>query len=84
MNEQEAIAAAEAYGREHLTGLGERTWRATAFEGGWLCNPEGDDLRRLTGVACLIVLDDGVVHRESSSMAPSMLIAKYTTGTDGG
>ncbi|MDH3682601.1 MAG: hypothetical protein OEV40_21920 [Acidimicrobiia bacterium] len=77
MNEAEATAAAEAHARRHLPELGTRPWRATRFAGGWLANPTGDDLARRTGVPCLVVLDDGTIETESSSLPPSLLMAKY-------
>ena len=79
MDETEAMTAAMAHASQHLDALGDRSWRATRFDGGWLMNAEGDDLARRTGVPCLIVLDDGTVHEESSSLPPSMLIARYAT-----
>lgn len=79
MNETDAAAAASAYGEEHLPALGPRTWRTTEFEGGWLATPTGDDLRWRTGLPCLVVLTDGSIHLESSSLPPPMLISKYTT-----
>ena len=72
-----ATGLAAAHGSRHLPDLGPRTWRPTRFDGGWLMTPEGDDLRWRTGVVCLVVLDDGSVHQESSSVAPSLLIERY-------
>lgn len=83
MNEIEAVAAAEAHAARELPELGSRTWRATRFAGGWLANPIGEDLARRTGVPCLVLLDDGAIHIESSSLPPSMLIAKYVQSPGG-
>ena len=77
MDETEAATAASAHATKHLEALGDRSWRATRFDGGWLMTAEGDDLARRTGVPCLIVLDDGTAKEESSSLPPSMLIARY-------
>lgn len=84
LSEADAIAVAVAHAAANLPELGERPWRATRFPGGWLTNPEGDDLARRTGVPCLVVLDDGTVHVESSSLPPSMLIAKHAEAAAGG
>ncbi|MGI9613526.1 MAG: hypothetical protein ACR2QO_11485 [Acidimicrobiales bacterium] len=77
MNRAEATIAVAAHAAEHLSDLGDRSWRLTAFDGGWLATPEGDDLRWRTGLACLVVLADGTIHQESSSLAPPALFAKY-------
>lgn len=76
----EATERARDYAARHLHGLGDRRWRATRFATGWLLNAEGDDLEWRTGVPCIIVLDDGSVHQDSSSLPPSMLFAKYGSG----
>ena len=79
MDEAEAVTAARAHADRHVDALVDRSWRATRFDGGWLMNAEGEDLARRTGVPCLIVLDDGTVHEESSSLPPSMLISRYAS-----
>ncbi len=82
MNEVDAAAAAEAYARDSIPELADRTWRLTAYDRGWLATPEGDDLRWLTGLPCLVILRDGSVHRESSSIPPPSLLAKYGLVTE--
>lgn len=77
MNLAEATIAVAAHAAEHLPELGDRSWRLTAFDGGWLATPEGDDLRWRTGLPCLVVVDDGTIHLESSSLPPPALLAKY-------
>lgn len=77
MNDAEASAAAETFARASIPELADRTWRVTAFDGCWLATPEGDDLRWRTGLVSLVVLPDGTVHRESSSVPPLTLVEKY-------
>lgn len=72
-----AAALATEYGSRRLPDLGERSWRPTRFDGGWLLTAEGEDLRRRTGVSCLVLLDDGTMHEESSSLPPDLLIERY-------
>ena len=77
MNQAEATVAVKAYAKQRLADLGERSWRLTGFDGGWLATPMGDDLRWRTGLPCLVVLVDGTIHQESSSLPPPTLMAKY-------
>lgn len=86
MNETEAVEAARRYvagiedkldpndGKLRLSG---REWSADRFAGGWLLQPQGEDLRWRTGVVCLMVMDDGQIHRESSSRPPQALMDAY-------
>ncbi len=76
--EHEAAERAETYNTAHMPDLGPRTWKGESFPGGWLMNPQGEDLEWRTGVVCLIVLDDGRIIEESSSMPPDWIIAKHT------
>ncbi len=83
MNETEAIAAARRHADAFPPYEGrrweDREWKATRFGGGWLLNPVGEDLAWRTGVVCLVVMDDGQIHQESSSLPPPTLMAKYAT-----
>lgn len=72
-----ALRLAADHGARHLPELGRRTWRPTRFDGGWLLTAEGEDLRWRTGVACLVVRDDGTVHGESSSLPPGLLMQRH-------
>ncbi len=79
MDESSAAERARTYGAENLPDLGVREWKGTAFAGGWLMTAAGDDIAWNTGVICLIVLDDGTIHEESSSLPPSMVMDRYRT-----
>jgi hypothetical protein len=78
ISEEIAAERAAAYGREHFADLGPRTWRGARFPGGWLMDPQGEDLAWRCGVACLAVLDDGRILEDTSSLPPGELIEKYT------
>jgi hypothetical protein len=75
-----AVQLAADHGERHLPDLGPRSWRPTRFDGGWLLTADGDDLRWRTGVACLVIQDDGTIHEESSSLPPDLLFERYGTG----
>ncbi len=74
--EDEAAEQAEAYNRQRKL-LGLRSWKGQGFAGGWLMMPQGEDLIGYTGVVCLVVLDDGRIFHENSSMASDWIIARY-------
>ena len=81
MTEDEARRRAREYAVQHLTDLGERSWQARSFPGGWLLTPQGDDITWNTGVVRLAVLDDGSINEETTSLPLSGLVAKYAADT---
>ena len=77
LTEDAAAATAAAYADQGLPGLADHAWRGSRFHGGWLMYPTGDDLKGRMGYVCLVVLDDGGIIEESSSMPPTWLMAMY-------
>jgi|GEM_PF-4994254 len=78
MERDAAIQAAKRYAERETPSLVGRDWDGVSFASGWLLFPQGRDLEELVSVPWLVVLDDGSVHRESSSRPPHETIARYS------
>ena len=78
MDQAEATSRAKAYAAEHLPDIEEpdRPWIASRYQQCWRMVPGGADLEWYFG-PCLVVLDDGRIFKDSASLPPDDMMARY-------